>query len=233
MKPAADSPPTLFFDADDTLWENAVFFRDARRRWRELAGERGHDPERARRRLREVEDAGLARREFGSDRLRRNMVSVLCELEDHAEPTADIQRACHQLADSIRHHPIRYYPDVERVLRAVGTRFRIVMVTMGDTEEQRGKIARAEIAPLFDAIEIAADKHVDLYRDLHARHGSERPSWMIGNSATKDIMPAQEAGLVTVLFRNGAPLPPYFEGAGPKPDHQIEAFAELEALLPE
>lgn len=233
MTASGDDTPTIFFDADDTLWENAVFFRAARERWRTFAATRGHDPEIARARLREVEDAGLARRAFGSDRLLANMMAVLAELEGSsaAEPDPEVVATCEELARSIRHHPLKYYPGADEVLATLAPHFKLVMLTMGDPEEQQGKIDRTALRHHFNAIEITRDKSEARYREIHERHGSTLPSWMIGNSLSKDIGPAAAAGWTTVHFRNGAPLPPYFRETNAQPDHAVDDLRELPALF--
>ncbi|MEZ6196995.1 MAG: HAD family hydrolase [Planctomycetota bacterium] len=217
--------PTLFFDADDTLWENAVFFRAARRAWRELMGRHGVDEEAARLCLRRLEDEGLARGAFGSGRLAANMRLAARELLGESGGRLDAE--CEEFARSVREHEIRYYPGVLETLDRLALTHRLVLVTMGEEHEQRGKLARAEVVTRFAGIEVIADKTSAVYESLHARHGGEVASWMIGNSPSKDVGPARAAGLVTVLFDNGAPLPPYFRDDATAPHHVVSSFAGL------
>jgi putative hydrolase of the HAD superfamily len=228
------SDPVVFIDADDTLWENAIFFRAARKAWRDFMASRGHDARRARDRLREVEDEGLARREFGSVRLGRNMKRVAAEFETQEELDRDVLAACEDFVRSIRQHPIQFYPGALETLAELRRRHPLIMLTMGEHDEQVDKIERSGIADRFDAIEIVPDKNATIYRELHERYRTEADgrSWMIGNSPSKDIGPAAAAEFVTVLFRNGAPLPPYFEAREQRPaDHTIDALSDLLEIL--
>jgi putative hydrolase of the HAD superfamily len=90
---------------------------------------------------------------------------------------------------------------VAEALPRLGNRCRLLLLTKGDCEVQRDKLARSGLAPFFEGVHVVAEKDAGVLRRLVADYGL-RPEqvWMVGNSPRSDINPALEAGLGAVYI---------------------------------
>lgn len=228
-----NSPPTitqgrlnLLFDADDTLWENAYFFDEARRRFMSAMKDAGPDWRETRRTLDACERKHLDARWFGGARLGQSMrETAVILLGGRAAPLMDLATS---LVPTITDHPIRLYPCVVPVLTELRRRHRLFLVTMGDAVEQSRKIERSRLAKFFEKTIIVREKTAEAYREL-GRELSLEPeaTWMIGNSKKRDVDAAIAAGFHAVHFLSvdGAHL----GGSAPEaePERKIVDLLEL------
>ena len=201
MKFAKTQPgQTLLFDADDTLWENNVYFERAISAFISYLDHRVHSPEEVRERLNQCERATIARHGYGVKSFRRSLVDCFEQLSN-APVNAEKHARIVSFTEAIAAQEVELLPQVESTLRELAQRHRLLLVTKGDGEEQRGKLERSGLQDLFAAVEVPAEKNEAMYRDLVARHGFDPAStWMIGNSPRSDINPALAAGLQAVFL---------------------------------
>ena len=213
-------------DADDTLWENAVYFAASRQAFGHLLGRFGHSSHHALEVLQQCEQVHLSRRLYGSRRLHISMQEAVVFLEP--------QRVDELLAElvpinaALRHHVIRFHVCVVPTLAKLATRFPLHLVTMGERSEQIDKIKRAGISQFFADIDVLDDKDEETYRRLMTTYNLHPAgTWMIGNSAKKDIEPAHRCGLKTVWIPSTA----YHEVEHDPPQHgptiRLERFNQL------
>ncbi len=191
---------TLLFDADDTLWENNIYFERAIAAFISYLDHRVHTGEEVRERLNLCERATIAKFGYGLTSFRRSLIDCFEQLSD--EPvTPDKHQRIVAFTESIAAQEIELLPGVAETLTALKARHRLILVTKGSDAEQRDKLNRSELAPLFTAVEVLAEKHEAAYRDVVARHGCEpAKTWMIGNSPKSDINPSLAAGLNAVFI---------------------------------
>ena len=190
---------TLLFDADDTLWENNVYFERAITAFISYVDHRVHTREEVRGHLNACERATIAKYGYGLQSFRRSLVDCFEQLT--ASPVTPEKHArIVSFTEAIAAQEIELLPNVESTLRELHSRHRLILVTKGSLEEQTGKLERSGLRELFSAVEVLAEKHEDAYRTLQAEHGCEaRSTWMIGNSPKSDINPALAAGLNAVF----------------------------------
>jgi putative hydrolase of the HAD superfamily len=195
-------PPnqTLLIDADDTLWENNIYFERAITSFISYLDHRVHTPEEVRGHLNGVEHATVKSHGYGLHSFRRSLITCFEQLTD--EPlTEEKHRRIEAFAQSIANQEIELLPKVEETLADLATRHRLILVTKGDPEEQTGKLNRSGLAPHFTATEILHEKHPAAYRALATHHSCEGcNTWMIGNSPRSDINPALSAGLNAIFI---------------------------------
>jgi putative hydrolase of the HAD superfamily len=195
-------PPgqTLLFDADDTLWENNIYFERAIAAFISYLDHRTHTPEEVRAHLNRVEHATIAAHGYGLKSFRRSLVDCFEQLTD-APITAEKHSRILRFAQSIAEHEIEPLPGVAATLAELATRHRCLLVTKGDPGEQRDKLVRSGLAAHFSAVEVLAEKNAAAYRALAARHACDPVrTWMIGNSPKSDVNPALAAGLHAVFL---------------------------------
>jgi len=233
MKGMAQFPPgqTLLIDADDTLWENNVYFERAISAFISYLNHRDYSPDDVRKTLNAVERETILAHGYGLSSFTRSLISCYERLT-HAPITEENRRRVLEFADAIRDQKIELLPGVDSALSQLSSRHRLILMTKGNHAEQADKIARSGLASKFEAVEIVPEKDSDTYRAVIARHSlAPQSSWMVGNSPKSDINPALAAGLHAVfLFHKDTWALEHAEIATPPPGQhllELESFAKL------
>jgi len=191
---------TLLIDADDTLWENNIYFERAIAAFISYLDHRVHTPAQVREHLDHCEHATIAAHGYGLRSFRRSLVNCFEDLS--GSPATDEQRGrILSFADSIAEQEIELLPRVRETLAELSSRHRLILVTKGDPAEQSGKLHRSGLAAHFKAVEVLPEKHDEAYLALSAHHRCDASrTWMIGNSPRSDINPALRAGLHAIFI---------------------------------
>ncbi len=219
---------TLLFDADDTLWENNIYFERAITAFISYLDHRVHTPEEVRARLNSCERATIAVHGYGVKSFRKSLIHCFEQLSD--EPlNAEKHARIVAFTEAIAAQEIELLPAVAETLQELGKRHRLLLVTKGDHAEQTGKLQRSHLAEYFSAVEVPAEKDAKMYRELVARHRlAPASTWMIGNSPRSDINPALAAGLNAVFVPHDLTWVLEHEVLDPAPAGQ--RLLELESL---
>jgi putative hydrolase of the HAD superfamily len=222
---------TLLIDADDTLWENNIYFERAIASFIGYLNHQSYSREQVRDTLNGVERESILAHGYGLHSFTHSLVTCFERLS--AEPVTDEkrERIC-SFAATIRDQEIELLPDVSKTLDELAARHRLILMTKGNHAEQADKLARSGLALLFSAVEIVAEKDPPTYAAVVARHElTPHSTWMIGNSPKSDINPALAAGLHAVhLYHKDTWVLEHAELAAPgNGQHLIEldAFARL------
>jgi putative hydrolase of the HAD superfamily len=190
-------PPgqTLLIDADDTLWENNIYFERAIAAFIGCLNHHKYTPAEVRHTLNAVERETILTHGYGLTSFTHSL--LLCfERLSPAQFTEEKRRQIKGFARAIAEQEIELLPGVAETLEALASRHRLILMTKGNHAEQADKFARSGLAPHFSAVEIVAEKDPATYRMVLLRHSLEPLStWMIGNSPKSDINPALTAGL--------------------------------------
>jgi putative hydrolase of the HAD superfamily len=191
---------TLLFDADDTLWENNIYFERAIAAFITDLDHKVHTPQEIRTHLNACEHATIAQYGYGLQSFRRSLIDCFEQLTQ-TPATPDRHDRIVAFTEAIASQEMELLPDVAETLQALAPHHRLVLVTKGNTEEQTDKLERSGLRPLFSAVEVLAEKNEAAYRDLIERHSCEpRSTWMIGNSPKSDINPALAASLNAIFI---------------------------------
>jgi len=194
------SQQTLLIDADDTLWENNIYFERAITSFISLLNHKVHTVEQVREHLNRCERATIAAHGYGVESFRRSLVDCFEQLSE-STITPDRHAQIVSFTQAIASSEIELLPGVGETLEELSTRHRLIMVTKGNQVEQTDKLQRSGLRPWFSAVEVLAEKNVPAYRALIAAHQCDCAStWMIGNSPKSDINPALAAGLNAVFI---------------------------------
>ena len=222
---------TLLIDADDTLWENNIYFERAIISFISYLDHRVHTPEEVREHLNLCEHATIAARGYGLQSFRHSLVNCFEQLTD-APVTPEKHERIVSFAQSIADHEIELLPGVAETLADLATRHRLILVTKGDPVEQHGKLDRSGLFSHFNSVEVLGEKHVEAYRNVVAHHCCELScTWMIGNSPRSDINPALSAGLNAIFIPHDFTWVLEHEVVNQAPDGQrfleLGSFADL------
>ena len=196
-------PQTLLIDADDTLWENNVYFERAIARFISFLNHHEFSPEQVREVLNDVERECIVKHGYGLHSFAHALVDTFERLS--VQPvTPELHAQITSFAHTVSDHPIELLLEVPQTLEYLSARHRLILVTKGALVEQSGKIERSGLKQYFAATEIVAEKNSAVYHSLVDKYEVAREStWMVGNSPKSDINPALAAGLHAVFVPHG------------------------------
>ncbi len=196
----ARPPQQLIFDADDTLWENNIYFESAFEQFVDFLGHSTLSADEIRNVLDEIELANQKTHGYGSLNFGRNLRQCYQHLCERAISPADLDRVM-SFAERILDQPIELMKGVEATLLRLSQRHEMLLFTKGHPDEQKLKINRSGLGTYFSHFAIVKEKDCDSYRDLVRARGLDPDRcWMIGNSPRSDINPALELGLGAVYI---------------------------------
>ncbi|MFY9911679.1 MAG: HAD family hydrolase [Candidatus Sulfotelmatobacter sp.] len=194
---------TLLVDADDTLWENNVYFERAIAKFISFLNHHEFSSEQVREVLNEVEGECIVKHGYGLHSFQHALVDTFERLSPNPV-TPELHAQIHSFAHAIADHPIELLPKVPETLQYLCKRHRLVLVTKGAMAEQSGKIERSGLRKYFAAAEIVDEKNFATYEALVEKYELDREkTWMIGNSPKSDINPALAVGLNAVFVPHG------------------------------
>ncbi len=190
----------LIFDADDTLWENNIYFERAFEEFVAFLAHSALSAVQVRDILDEIEAANAKIHGYGSKNFGNNLNQVyrhLCERDIDDQALTMVM----SFAERILDHPMELIAHVPETLAELATRHDLTLFTKGNPDEQRLKVDRSELGGLFSHVEIVKEKNAGSYGALVAARGfNPAITWMIGNSPKSDVNPALEIGLNAVFI---------------------------------
>jgi putative hydrolase of the HAD superfamily len=189
----------LMIDADDTLWENNIYFERAFEEFVEFLAHSSLSPREVRDVLDEMEMANARIHGYGSLNFGRNLRQCYQHLVER-EVREDDLRIVISFAERILECPMEVIRGVPETLEYLAGRHDLTLFTKGHPEEQKLKIDRSGLGVFFNHTAIVKEKDAAAYRSLTAERAMEAGrTWMIGNSPKSDINPALAAGLNAVF----------------------------------
>src|SRR6266705_474682 len=164
----------LLIDADDTLWENNIYFEQAIEDFIDFLNHSSLKPHEVRAVLNEIE----LTQGYGSASFARSLRECYIHLAEKEVQDEDLERVVY-LGERIIHQPMQVIAGVEETLAYLSPRHLLILLTKGHEEE----------------------KNVDTYNRLVTELDLDlENTWMIGNSPRSDINPALEVGLNAVYI---------------------------------
>jgi putative hydrolase of the HAD superfamily len=194
-----DGRQFLIFDADDTLWENNIYFERA---FDEFAAYLDHStlsPLEIRDVLDEIERVNSKIHGYGSLSFGRNLRECYRHLAEREIRDEDLETVM-GFAQRILERPMEVIPGVAETLDYLAQRHDLTLFTKGHPEEQKLKIDQSGLGVYFAHTAIVREKDAAAYRHLVDDRGMDPArTWMIGNSPKSDVNPALAAGLNAVF----------------------------------
>ena len=186
----------LLMDADDTLWENNIYFERAIHNFITfLDHSRLTAPE-----VRAVLDEVERLMGYGSVNFTKSLVETYRRLAEREVSEDDLQQV-RSFGEQISTQPLQLLDGVRETLAYLIAHHDVILLTKGDPEEQTLKIERSGIADMFKQHVIVPEKDAAAYRRLTGELDvAPAQTWMVGNSPRSDINPALAAGLNAVYI---------------------------------
>ena len=189
----------LLIDADDTLWENNIYFERAFDDFCDFLDHSALTPVQVRDVLNEIELVNSKIHGYGSKNFGRNLQQAYHHLVEREIKDDDLRHVL-SLAERILEQPIEVIDGVEETLGYLSERHELTLFTKGNPDEQLMKVDRSELGRYFAHTAVVKEKDAPAYSRIVVERGLAQDfTWMIGNSPKSDINPALEAGLNAVL----------------------------------
>ena len=181
------------FDADDTLWVNETFFRDAENHFCDLVRDFMPTDE-AFDVLFQTEMQNLPIYGFGIKPFTLSLIEAAIKVSGGQVSVDTIEKLIAG-GKQMLEKPVELLTGIEETLMELCKRYRLVVVTKGDLLDQERKLMKSGLESYFHHIEIVSDKKPKQYLKL-VKHLDIAPHElvMVGNSPKSDILPALEIG---------------------------------------
>lgn len=186
----------LLIDADDTLWENNIYFEQAIHAFITFLNHSSLTHEEVRVVIDEMERT----MGYGSVNFTRSLIETYRRLAEKDIRDEDIQRV-REFGEQILQHPLQLIDGVKETLDYLSPRHELILLTKGAVEEQKLKVERSGIEHYFKHVLIVEEKDVATYQRVEQElQLDSRQTWMIGNSPRSDINPALAAGFNAIYI---------------------------------
>jgi putative hydrolase of the HAD superfamily len=191
---------TLLIDADDTLWENNVFFEKLIEDFISFVEPCGYPRAFIRHVLNETERKNIRQHGYGVRSFGRSLEETYLQLAGEMVQHETLARIHERVVD-LERTPPKIMDGVPDTLAYLVQKHRLILFTKGEPAEQAAKVQRSGLQGFFEAIEIVPEKDQSTYHGLVHKHKIVKTQgWMIGNSPRSDINPAVRVGLNAVYI---------------------------------
>ncbi len=187
----------IAFDADDTLWVNEPYFRDAEEEFCELL--KGFMPkEESHKILFEIEMKNLPTYGYGIKPFALSLIEAAILVSKQEIPISIVSKLI-AIGKRMLHMPIELIDGIEDTLKELSKKYRLVMATKGDLLDQERKLIKSGLESYFHHIEVMSDKTPMHYKKL-IQHLDCNPTefLMVGNSMKSDILPVLDIGAYAI-----------------------------------
>ena len=183
----------IAFDADDTLWVNETYFRDAELEFAKLLA-KYETANKIDQELFKKEIDNLRYYGYGIKGFVLSMIECALELSNFQIHPKALQ-AILDIGKEMIEKPIELLKGVEDTLQFLDGKYRLIVATKGDLLDQERKLEKSNLLKYFHHIEVMSDKKEKDYKKL-IKHLDIKPSefLMIGNSLKSDVLPLINIG---------------------------------------
>ena len=183
----------IFFDADDTLWENEQFFRDAEAEFAALLADYT-SPEGVQQMLWQKQEENIPLFGYGSKTYMIGMTDAALELCGGTLPE-HIYYGIKRIITQLAFHEFELKDGVIETLEALQDHYTLVVATKGDLTEQLYKYRLSGLERYFHHCEVMENKNEKNYLELAAKNNlAPEQIIMVGNSVKSDIAPVVNIG---------------------------------------
>ena len=185
------------FDADDTLWVNETYFREAEERFAELL-EPYETKNKIDQELFKMVMKNLDLYGYGIKGFMLSMIESALALSNNEIPQTTISKLL-DIGKEMIAKPVDVLQGVEEVLEKLKGNYRLIVLTKGDLLDQERKLDRSRLSDYFHHVEVLSDKKEKNYEQLLAHlQIPTREFLMIGNSLKSDVLPLVNIGASAV-----------------------------------
>ena len=181
------------FDADDTLWVNETYFRDAEEKFASLLDvyetKNTIDQELFKMEIKNLELYG-----YGIKGFVLSMIESALELSNNKVSSETLNKIL-DIGKEMISHPVELLEGVEEVLKELSKKYRLIVLTKGDLLDQERKLKRSNLLHYFHHVEVLSDKKEQNYQNLLDHLEIKVDEFlMVGNSLKSDVLPLINIG---------------------------------------
>ena len=192
----------IAFDADDTLWKNEELFWEFKDEIKIILEKYITVDEDVLHHLDEQEVSNIPHYGYGFKSYTLSMIEAVIDLTAGKIDTADITSML-KVAQQKMDAETQLFIGVEETLMQLMGQTDMMLVTKGDSHEQRKKIDRSGLGRYFRWIEIVPRKDEGMYKEILGKYGIPAERFMmIGNSLRSDVFPIAAIGGRGVYISN-------------------------------
>lgn len=226
-------PQILLIDADDTLWQNNIYFEQAIADFMSFLNHQEMTQPEVRAVINQVERETILEHGYGYHSFAHSLVKTFERLS--TEPvTPELHQTIWNFAHRITQYPIELIEGVPGTLSYLSVRkHQLILMTKGNFTEQAAKVERSGLKEYFAAVEIVAEKNASIYKSIVSKYElAPEATWMVGNSPKSDINPALAAGINAVFVPHDNTWVLEHEIVSEAPEGvrllQVERFSDLQ-----
>lgn len=181
------------FDADDTLWVNEPYFRDAEFKLAELLKPYAPDVDIVEA-LFQTEMKNLPLYGYGAKAFTLSLIETAVNLSGKKVDAAIINQII-AMGQHLMDISIELLDHIEEILPKLREKYKLIIATKGDLLDQERKLMKSGLLPYFHHIEIMSDKRESDYQRLIANLNIRPEEFlMVGNSLKSDVLPVLAIG---------------------------------------
>ena len=215
----------IAFDADDTLWQNEILYRQGHELFERLIAQypvQGDPFER----LTEIEISNIRYFGYGVSDFVFSLIETAIELTGGRFSGKDVKA----LIDHARYMldaEVRLFDGVQATLEKLSRRFPLMLITKGDLLHQNSKLKRSGLREYFRYVEVVSEKSAEAYAGILEKYAvSSGQFLMVGNSLRSDILPVVEIGGWAVYI----PAALSWEHENGEPPQVTHTYYEIQAM---
>src|ERR1700694_3177765 len=223
----------LLIDADDTLWQNNIYFEQAIADFMSFLNHQEMTQPEIRAVINQVERETILEHGYGYHSFAHSLVKTFERLST-APVTPELHQTIWNFAHRITQYPIELIEGVPGTLSYLcERRHRLILLTKGNFTAQSAKVERSGLKEYFAAVEIVTEKNTPLYKSIVSKYElAPDATWMVGNSPKSDINPALAAGINAVFVPHDSTWILEHETVSAVPTGvrllQVERFSDLQ-----
>jgi len=227
---STESRLVIGFDADDTLWHNEIYYRQAGEKFKRLLSTH-QDPAEVERLLAETEVRNIDWYGYGFKSYTLSMIETALAATAGRISGSEIDSIL-QIGRDMLSADVLLFEHARAALVQLADDHELMLITKGDLLEQDSKLRRSGLAPLFRHTEIVREKSAQTYQVLLDRYGVPTNRFvMVGNSLKSDVLPVVEIGATAVYIPYEHTWAHEYAEAQGRTYHELEHLGQLPALV--
>ncbi|MBT3314718.1 MAG: HAD family hydrolase [Anaerolineae bacterium] len=192
----------IAFDADDTLWHNEIYYKQAEEKLAELLADY-HPAEFVVQELFKTETRNTAAYGYGIKSFTLSMIETAIALTEEKITTEEICEIIGFGREMIS-ADVELIPNVRETIQALSASHMLMIITKGDLLDQERKVVKSGLGDCFKHIEVVSEKTSDIYKALLSKYEIAPERFlMVGNSLKSDVLPIVAIGGAAVYIPNG------------------------------
>ena len=191
----------IAFDADDTLWENEVYYQKTQVVLQDLLKDYC-SPELVNKTLLETEIRNVPTYGYGIKSFGLSMIETALFLSGGKIEGEKIQSILESIKEMIN-TPVALLPNVLNVLKSLSKNYRLMVITKGDLPDQERKFRNSRLTSFVNTFEVVNVKEINTYQKILDRlQIPVQEFMMVGNSLRSDVLPVAALGGFGVLINH-------------------------------